>query len=225
MRYFAAGLECFTVYSRAIGNDKTCKTNASFTCLASLPPDAAYDQREVGEELQLIEAIRRQMARILHSLTDGDIQRICHYSEDGPTTLATLFERITDHILHHVRLIKEKNFEHLIGRGVLCESSAIFSNSQQRLSREESDMLVLSRKTNQQIVIGDDIVVSILRIAGNRVRIGIEAPESMHIVRGELELVGDDPRILSLCVRLGVEHECHEPASKNPCDTRFQVPR
>lgn len=48
-------------------------------------------------------------------------------------------------------------------------------------------MLVLSRKSGQQIIIGDDVVVSILQVAGNRVRIGIDAPESVHIIRGELE--------------------------------------
>lgn len=74
-------------------------------------------------------------------------------------------------------------------------------------------MLVLSRKSGQQIVIGEDIVVSILGIPGNRVRIGIEAPESVRIVRGELELFVDDPPLLSSCDRLGVEHECHEPVS------------
>lgn len=74
-------------------------------------------------------------------------------------------------------------------------------------------MLVLSRKSGQQIVIGNDVVVSILGIAGNRVRIGIEAPESVHIVRSELELFVDDPPFLSSCDRLEVEHECHEPVS------------
>jgi len=53
-------------------------------------------------------------------------------------------------------------------------------------------MLVLSRKGTQQIVIGDDIVVSVLRIAGNRVHIGIEAPKSVHIVRGELDVYADE---------------------------------
>lgn len=68
----------------------------------------AYDQRDVEEELQLIEAVRRQMARILHSLTDDEFQRIGHHSEDGTITLATLFQRITDHIPHHVRFVEEK---------------------------------------------------------------------------------------------------------------------
>ena len=47
-------------------------------------------------------------------------------------------------------------------------------------------MLVLSRKTNQSIQIGDNIVVTVVRIAGGEVRIGIEAPSDVPIVRQEL---------------------------------------
>jgi hypothetical protein len=68
----------------------------------------AYEHRDIGEELQLIEAVRRQMARILRSLAQGDFQRIGHHLEDGPLTLETLLRRITEHIPHHVRFIKEK---------------------------------------------------------------------------------------------------------------------
>ena len=73
-------------------------------------------------------------------------------------------------------------------------------------------MLVLSRKADQYIVIADDIVVSVLRIAGNRVQIGIEAPKSVRIVRGELELFDDESKLVSLYDRCG-EHECHEPVA------------
>ncbi|MCA9146380.1 MAG: carbon storage regulator [Planctomycetales bacterium] len=73
-------------------------------------------------------------------------------------------------------------------------------------------MLVLSRKDGEQIVIGDDVVVSILRIAGNRVRIGIEAPESVHIVRGELDLFADESRN-EFKHDLIIESEYHEPVS------------
>ncbi len=48
-------------------------------------------------------------------------------------------------------------------------------------------MLVLSRKVGQKIALGDDIVLVVNRIAGNRVSIGIEAPSHVRIVRGELE--------------------------------------
>ncbi|MEM9941695.1 MAG: carbon storage regulator [Planctomycetota bacterium] len=48
-------------------------------------------------------------------------------------------------------------------------------------------MLVLSRKLNQEILIGDNIRISVLKIKGNTVRLGIEAPREVHVVRGELE--------------------------------------
>ncbi len=48
-------------------------------------------------------------------------------------------------------------------------------------------MLVLSRKVGQRIVIGEKITVVVNRVAGNRVTLGIEAPDDVHIMRGELE--------------------------------------
>lgn len=76
-------------------------------------PDAfaarlAYDQRDVKEELQLIEAVRRHEARILRSLDIEDFQRIGLHSEDGPLSLETLLRRIEGHIPHHVKFIEEK---------------------------------------------------------------------------------------------------------------------
>ena len=47
-------------------------------------------------------------------------------------------------------------------------------------------MLVLSRKVNERIMIGDNITVTIVRIAGDKVRIGIEAPNDVPIRREEL---------------------------------------
>jgi carbon storage regulator CsrA len=47
-------------------------------------------------------------------------------------------------------------------------------------------MLVLSRKRQQQIKIGEQITVTILRVQGNTVRVGIEAPRDIRVVRGEL---------------------------------------
>lgn len=48
-------------------------------------------------------------------------------------------------------------------------------------------MLVLSRKETQTIKIGDDIEVTLVRVCGDRVRVGIQAPPEMLILRGELE--------------------------------------
>ncbi len=47
-------------------------------------------------------------------------------------------------------------------------------------------MLVLTRKVDEQILIGDDIKITVIRVRGNNVRIGIEAPRSVRVVRGEL---------------------------------------
>jgi carbon storage regulator len=47
-------------------------------------------------------------------------------------------------------------------------------------------MLVLSRKVGEQLLIGDSIVVSVVRISPNEVRIGIEAPQEVEIARTEL---------------------------------------
>ena len=47
-------------------------------------------------------------------------------------------------------------------------------------------MLVLTRKSNQSIMIGDDIEVSVLAIMGEKVRIGIQAPRSIPVFRKEV---------------------------------------
>ncbi|MCC6493870.1 MAG: carbon storage regulator [Pirellulales bacterium] len=51
-------------------------------------------------------------------------------------------------------------------------------------------MLVLSRKQQQQIKIGEQITVTILRVTGNTVRVGIQAPREVRVVRGELPKEG-----------------------------------
>ncbi|WDT93960.1 carbon storage regulator CsrA [Thermoleophilum album] len=65
-------------------------------------------------------------------------------------------------------------------------------------------MLVLTRKPNQSIMIGDDIEVSILSVMGEKVRIGIAAPRSVPVFRKEVwlemhtegEQASTDPRML-----------------------------
>ncbi|NMC21803.1 MAG: carbon storage regulator CsrA [Thermogutta sp.] len=47
-------------------------------------------------------------------------------------------------------------------------------------------MLVLSRKINEQIVIGDDIILTVVSIRGAGVRIGIDAPANVSVHRGEV---------------------------------------
>jgi carbon storage regulator len=47
-------------------------------------------------------------------------------------------------------------------------------------------MLVISRKENERIKIGDDIEIVIVEIGKGQVKIGIEAPKNVHILRSEL---------------------------------------
>ena len=49
-------------------------------------------------------------------------------------------------------------------------------------------MLVLTRKSNQSIMIGDEIEISVLAIMGEKVRIGIEAPRKVPVFRKEVYL-------------------------------------
>jgi len=48
-------------------------------------------------------------------------------------------------------------------------------------------MLVLSRKESQRIRLGDSIVITVVRLGGDKVRLGIEAPKEMLVLRDELE--------------------------------------
>jgi carbon storage regulator len=50
-------------------------------------------------------------------------------------------------------------------------------------------MLVLSRKVGEKLVIGNNITIVVNRVAGNRVTIGIDAPDDVRIIRGELKPV------------------------------------
>jgi len=56
-------------------------------------------------------------------------------------------------------------------------------------------MLVLSRKQDQEIVIGDNIRITVLKTRGNVVRLGIEAPRDIKVVRGELESIPDPKEV------------------------------
>jgi len=49
-------------------------------------------------------------------------------------------------------------------------------------------MLVLSRKSGEQLRIGDDITITVLEIKKGRMRIGIEAPREQRVLRAELQL-------------------------------------
>jgi len=47
-------------------------------------------------------------------------------------------------------------------------------------------MLILSRKTNQKILIGNDIELTIIEVRGDQVKIGIKAPQEIQVFRQEL---------------------------------------
>jgi len=48
-------------------------------------------------------------------------------------------------------------------------------------------MLVLSRRESERIRLGDSIVLTVVKVAGDRVRLGIEAPADVLILRDELQ--------------------------------------
>lgn len=48
-------------------------------------------------------------------------------------------------------------------------------------------MLVLSRREGERLRLGDSIVLTIIRIANDKVRVGIEAPDDLLVLREELE--------------------------------------
>lgn len=48
-------------------------------------------------------------------------------------------------------------------------------------------MLVLSRRERERIKLGDSIIVTVVRVAGDKVRLGIEAPAHVLVLRDELE--------------------------------------
>jgi carbon storage regulator CsrA len=55
-------------------------------------------------------------------------------------------------------------------------------------------MLVLSRKVQQKIQIGDKVTITIVRVKGQTVRVGIEAPKDVRVVRSELEALARTSR-------------------------------
>lgn len=51
-------------------------------------------------------------------------------------------------------------------------------------------MLVLTRKTDQEIVINDQIIVKVLKVKGSTIRLGIQAPDNVPIQRAEIRFDG-----------------------------------
>jgi carbon storage regulator len=74
------------------------------------------------------------------------------------------------------------------------------------VERKESRMLVLSRHRDESIMIGDDVVVTIVDIRGDKVRLGIEAPQDIPVHRQE--------------VYEAIQRENRKANDVNPVDTR-----
>jgi carbon storage regulator len=85
-------------------------------------------------------------------------------------------------------------------------------------------MLVLSRKVGQELVIGDNIRITVNRVGGSRVTLGISAPGDVRVVRGELERIvrsfesdGQAP------VESAEEAEATDEAESIPCPVTWQA--
>jgi len=75
-------------------------------------------------------------------------------------------------------------------------------------------MLVLTRKKDETISIGPNIKVTVVRIKGKSVRIGIEAPETLKVLRGELnqhEQRTAEPQPMSQTADSNQDRSCHAP--------------
>ena len=81
-------------------------------------------------------------------------------------------------------------------------------------------MLVLSRKQNQEILIGDEIKITVLKSKGNTVRLGIEAPPHIRIARGELPPLNDKEETRIENVTVVFSDQVEEPARSSE---RFRV--
>jgi carbon storage regulator CsrA len=80
-------------------------------------------------------------------------------------------------------------------------------------------MLVLSRKAREQIQIGDEVVVTILQVKGQSVRIGIEAPKNVRVLRSEL------PRHETASSEAAADVADHEPTTKTKTRSSRATPR
>jgi hypothetical protein len=68
----------------------------------------AYHDRDLEEQLRLIEGCRSHVTRILRKLSDHDLARVGNHTEAGPLSLELLLTRIINHVQHHVKFIHEK---------------------------------------------------------------------------------------------------------------------
>jgi uncharacterized damage-inducible protein DinB len=67
-----------------------------------------YHERDVEEELQLLELTRKSMARVLQAMPLETWSRVGVHNERGPMTVEKMLNTITNHITHHLKFIEEK---------------------------------------------------------------------------------------------------------------------
>ncbi len=67
-----------------------------------------YHQRDLEEEMQIVERTRSQLARILRAQSDDVLQRVGVHNERGPLTLEQLLAGATAHLPHHLQFVAEK---------------------------------------------------------------------------------------------------------------------
>ncbi len=68
----------------------------------------AYHQRDVEEELTILEKTRSQLARILRTQPEDVLGRVGVHNERGPLTLEQLLATTTRHVHHHLKFVEEK---------------------------------------------------------------------------------------------------------------------
>jgi carbon storage regulator len=67
-------------------------------------------------------------------------------------------------------------------------------------------MLILSRREKQRIKLGPDIILTVIRVSGDKVRLGIEAPADMIVLRDELEVYSPEERAAASAATAALPH-------------------
>jgi carbon storage regulator len=73
------------------------------------------------------------------------------------------------------------------------------------------EMLVLSRKVGEKILIGDNVSITVVRVQGDKVRIGVEAPEDVVVLREEIKDRDDLPVAIKAPQEAPQEDSCPHP--------------
>lgn len=68
----------------------------------------AYQDRDMEEELAVVDVTRRQLARILRKLPNDVLARVGTHNERGPRTLEQLLQGAIGHVTHHLKFVHEK---------------------------------------------------------------------------------------------------------------------